>query len=231
MSAVAPPILLVPQGSEYHSVCRGLRRVHHSLSRVFPIPVGADPLFAHLEKLKKTQPLFTVAQPQILLMGLCGSVSDYGVADVVICQSCERETSAQPYFCDAALTLQLQQKLQNRVSLVSALTSDRVIHSAVEKRQIAQAFDVDVVDMEGVIVLESLSSIEATVAMIRVVSDDSNHDIPDLTGVNREDGSLNNIDLATRLIKQPIAAVRLIRGALRGLQALESVTAEIFKSC
>jgi hypothetical protein len=48
--------------------------------------------------------------------------------------------------------------------------------------------------------------------MLRVVSDDSKHDIPNLTSAINSDGSLQPLPLAITMIRQPIAATRLIRG-------------------
>ncbi|MEY2859383.1 MAG: hypothetical protein RLZZ74_3696, partial [Cyanobacteriota bacterium] len=41
-------------------------------------------------------------------------------------------------------------------------------------------------------------------------------------------GNLQTLPLAIALIKQPIAAIRLIRGSLTGLRALEAITAKLF---
>ncbi|MBV9388464.1 MAG: hypothetical protein JOZ78_18730 [Chroococcidiopsidaceae cyanobacterium CP_BM_ER_R8_30] len=65
--------------------------------------------------------------------------------------------------------------------------------------------------------------------MVRVVSDSCHHNIPDLTSAISPSGSLQPLPLALRLIRQPIAGTRLIRGALRGLQVLQQVTTYLFQ--
>ncbi|MFN6537867.1 MAG: phosphorylase [Nostoc sp. EkiNYC01] len=116
------------------------------------------------------------------------------------------------------------------VNLVKGLTSDRVIWSAAEKRGLGETLAVDVVDMEGFTALEFFNAAGVPVAMLRVVSDNCQHDIPDLTGAIDSDGSLRPLALAMAMIRQPVAATRLIRGSLIGLKVLEQVTNQLFSS-
>lgn len=108
------------------------------------------------------------------------------------------------------------------------LTSDRLIYAANEKRYLGQVYGADVVDMEGFAALEVLSRFGVAVSMLRVVSDDIHHNIPNLTNAFNPDGSLQARLLAIGLLRQPIAATRLIFGAMRGLQVLQNVTTFLF---
>ncbi|NET56121.1 MAG: phosphorylase [Symploca sp. SIO2E6] len=112
-----------------------------------------------------------------------------------------------------------------RVSLVRGLTSHRLIWSSSEKRQLGQLYQATVVDMEGYAVLKILSTLGVAVAMLRVISDDCYHDLPDLNFAISPDGKLQSLPLAMGMIRQPLAATRLIRGSLKGLQVLQQVTA------
>ncbi|HEY9727086.1 MAG TPA: hypothetical protein V6D50_11625, partial [Chroococcales cyanobacterium] len=76
----------------------------------------------------------------------------------------------------------------------------------------------------------ALSQVGAAVAMLRVVSDDCHHDIPDLSPALSADGSMRPLPMAIAFGRQPIAATRLITGALRGLRVLEDVTTRLFQS-
>jgi hypothetical protein len=107
---------------------------------------------------------------------------------------------------------------------VRALTSDRLIWSAAEKCELGKIYTAEVVDMEGFAALKVLGQAGIAVAMVRVVSDDCHHNLPDLTAALSLDGALQPLPLALGLLRQPIAAARLIRGALRGLQVLQRVT-------
>lgn len=229
-----PPIdtILVPQGSEYKSVCQGLSRVTIPKPTILPIPVGPQPVTKYLEMLQQAGHFLTYPQPRVLLMGLCGSLtSHYSVGDIVLYQSCvygSNAATSQKRPCDPELTATLYHRLKERAILTKALTSDRLIYSAVEKRHLSQFYGADVVDMEGFAALDVLSQAGVAVAMIRVISDDSHHNLPDLSSALSPDGSLQSLPLAVGLMRQPIAAARLIRGALRGLKVLQNVTKYLF---
>lgn len=226
--------IFVPQGSEYKAVCNGLNRVTGQTPKIVPIPVGIKPLIKYLQKWQKQEYFPNERQPKVIIMGLCGSLtSRYHVGDVVLYENCIYQPQLpkcdrlQQGFTNRTLTIELQSALKTQhpaVSLVKSLTSDRVICSATEKRYLGETLGADVVDMEGFAALEFFNGIGAAVAMVRVVSDDCHHDIPDLTAVINADGSLQPLPLALSLLRQPIAASHLIRGSLRGLKVLEELT-------
>lgn len=226
--------ILVPQGAEYKAVCQGLSPVIGATPLVIPIPVGPQPLIRHLEKLQQAGHFLNHPQPRVLLMGLCGSLTPrYCVGDIVLYQSCiYRSNAATPLLrsCASELTDILYAHLQENAIFVKAITSDRLIYSAAEKRHLGQLYGVDVVDMEGFAALEVLSRVGVEVSMLRVVSDDCHHNLPELSLALKPDGSLQFLPLAIGLTRQPIAAARLIRGALRGLQVLQKVTTFLFAS-
>ena len=212
--------ILVPQGAEYRAVCRGLRDANVSLP-VLPILVGALPLRHQLEIWKQEKGL-----EQILLMGLCGSLSpDCVMGDLVLYQSCTNQKK-ETYPC-ALDQMESLRSLQG-IRQVQSLTTDRVISTASEKRQLRETYAAQVVDMEGAIVLQSLTASGISVAMLRVVSDGCDRNIPDLNGALKPDGSLDAFALALAFCKQPIAAAHLIRGSLRGLRTLQRTTTALF---
>jgi Phosphorylase superfamily len=214
--------ILVPQGAEYKAVRRGLSGVTGSIPTVIAIPVGMKPLLKYLQ-----QGLFLASKSRVLIMGICGSLSDrYTVGDIVLYQNCVYQQKQQE--CDRTLTAQLHSSLPEKVSLVKSLTSDRVIWSAAEKRRLGETLTADVVDMEGFTALEFFNPAGVSVAMLRVVSDDCQHNIPDLTPAINSDGSLNPFPLAMGMLRQPLAATRLIRGSLTALKVLEQVTNLLF---
>lgn len=218
------PIILVPQGAEYKAVCRGLSRITTGKPTVIPIPIGSQALIRYLQI---CQDKLWNPQAKVLVMGLCGSLHDrFQVGDIVLYSECVYETKVQQ--CDRSFTAQLYAHLQDKVSLVKGMSCDRVICSAKEKLHLSEISGADVVDMEGFAALEFFQQAGVEVAMLRVVSDDSKHDIPDLTSAINSDGSLQPLPLAMSMIRQPIAATRLIKGSLRGLKVLEEVTAFLF---
>ncbi|MBW4614818.1 MAG: phosphorylase [Desmonostoc vinosum HA7617-LM4] len=218
--------ILVPSGAEYKAVCRGLKGLRGVMPTVVPIPMGMKPLAQYLQKGQASENIHNEPQ-NILVMGICGSLTKhFVVGDVVLYRDCVYQ--AQVRECDRTLTTQLHSLTQQDVSLVKSLTSDRVIALAGEKLHLATTLEVDVVDMEGFAALEFFQAAAGAVAMLRVVSDDSGHDIPDLSSAINSEGSLQPLLLALKLLQEPIAATRLIRGSLIALKVLERVTNQLF---
>ena len=217
--------ILVPQGPEYRAVCRGLNRTNQVRPLVFSIPLGSESLTRYLNDWQ-TKSHFP---PKVLLIGLCGSLlPQRQPGNVVLYQSCVYVyPPKQLRHCDVHLTSLLHYRLPN-ADLVIGLTSDRFIWSSAEKREVGQRYQADVVDMEGFAALNVLQAAGIEVAMVRVVSDGYYHDLPDLNRAIDAHGSLHPLPLALGLLKQPIAAARLIRGSLTGLTRLRQITTELF---
>jgi hypothetical protein len=134
--------------------------------------------------------------------------------------------------CDPSLSQAILQKLQSQENLptiahVQALSTARVICRAQDKLKLASQFPASVVDMEGWVALQDLHKRGMAVAMLRVVSDDCQHDLPDLSAAFSAEGQLLPLPLALGMIRQPLGALRLIRGSLRGLKVLEQLAAAL----
>lgn len=219
--------IFVPQGAEYHAVCRGLKQVNQQPPFVFATPAGALPIRQYLTTWLETYA--PQAYPQVLLMGLCGGLSpDYRIGDAVLYDSCLGPAAIPPPLrkCDDALTKTLEARLS--LPVVKGMTRDRAIATAIEKQTLHRQYQADVVDMEGYAVLEIFNQVGIKTAMVRTVSDDCHHDIPNLDTVFDQDGNLQPRVLMSSFGRQPIAAARLVRGAVRGLQALEKITTVLF---
>lgn len=216
--------ILVPQGVEYQAIYRGLRPIP-ACNRpiVLPIPVGPAALSRQLQDWQHS--LSLDKGRRVLITGLCGALTpEYPVGEVVLYQDCvyrSHQPSVLP--CDRALTALLQEKLHPTTPLVTGLTSDRMVSSAQEKSNLAQRYGTSVVDMESFTALQCLHQRGVAVAVLRVVSDDSQHDVPDLTPAFNAAGAIQPRPLALGLLRQPIAAFHLIRGALQGLQTLQTL--------
>ncbi|PSB20602.1 phosphorylase [Phormidesmis priestleyi ULC007] len=230
---VALPIILhplltflVPQGAEHRAICQGLKHLKNP-PQVIPIPIGVEPVTQFLRNWQRSQSFDAALQSGVLVMGLCGSLTvQLGIGDRVLYQSCQ-DASGTVWDCDPTLTAQIQQSLQATNSLVRAFTSDRILSSAHEKQQLGQVHQADVVDMEGSAILTILAEAGVPVAMLRVVSDDTDHDLPDLSAAISPEGRIRSLPLAIGMIRQPIAALRLIRGSLTGLRTLEAIAARL----
>lgn len=203
-------VILVPQGAEYQAVSQGIR-AQINPPEVISIPAGAAAI-RDLDRCSDAS--------DVLVMGLCGSLSpQFEVGTIALYHACAN-LSGQVRACDRALTDRLQNQFQ--VSPVLGLTSDRVICSVTEKRNLGESYKAAVVDMEGFAILEQRS-----VAMLRVVSDDLSGDLPNLSTVIDSDGKIQALPMAIAMMKRPIAASRLIRGSLSGLRKLRELASEL----
>ena len=221
--------ILVVQGAEYQAVKQGLKKTKvlaKSVNppKIIPIPIGEK----DVNKILQNPQFFDKSPPQkVLIMGLCGSLSpQHSVGDIVLYKSCIKENSTLT--TDEELTATLKNQLAPNITLVTALTSDRVIHSATETQSLATTYPATVVDMEGFTYLQTLKSQGISVAILRIVSDDIDNDLPDLNQAINQDGQLQTIPMIISMLRQPIAAIRLIKGSLKSLQILEKVTTELF---
>ena len=206
-------IVLVPRGAEYQAVRRGLdRRQRVARTCADETPIRAIAIPAGLAVKTWLTEEFQVERSettQFLVLGLCGGLSDRTRLGTVVLYD-------QP---------NLAQRLQ--VQSVQGITIDRVLCLASEKNQLARESKADVVDMESRWIVEYIQSIGGVVNIIRVVSDDATGNLPDLSVAFDTRGDLRPLALAIAFIKNPIAAVRLIRGALIALKQLEEWVAEL----
>ncbi|WP_416667481.1 5'-methylthioadenosine/S-adenosylhomocysteine nucleosidase family protein [Egbenema bharatensis] len=217
-------LILVPQGAEYQSVCKGLTHVVQPIPQVVAIPVGIQPVTRYLQHWQQHSDLQSIYT--VLIMGLCGSLNpSYGVGDVVLYENC-LDQQRNLWQGDRTLNAMIQSRLE--APLVQALTSDRLIASAQDKQILAQTSGADIVDMEGTAILKTLEGMNLAIATLRVVSDDCHHDLPDLNRAIDANGSLRPLPMAWGMIRQPIAATRLIRGSLKGLKTLQTATTILF---
>ncbi len=223
--------IFVPQGAEFKAVQRGLNRRTQSSIALYGIPMGPQPVHAYLQQWQHAELKSLGDSPSVLLMGLCGSlVSELGIGDRVLYRSCldaQSVDSVPQLDCDATLLKTLQERLGKTVITVTSLMCDRIVHRAKEKQALAFRYGTQVVDMEGHAFLNSLQSMGVAVNMLRVVSDDAQHNLPDLSAAMTDTGTLKPMVLAATMIREPQNALRLIQGSLKGLKQLEQIAAEL----
>ncbi len=218
---VAIDTIVVPQGAEYQAVCRSLCQGKIANVQVIAIPLGSVNIRQTLASYAELS-----SSRQILIMGLCGSLDQfYVVGDRVLVKSCE-DLKHDLLYLDPALNATIQGKLL--IDLVPGFTSDRLISQAQEKYELSQRYRVKIVEMEGFGYVRELQRQGKSVAMLRVVSDDLTGDIPNLSNAFDSQGNIKPLAMAIAFLKQPIAAIRLIRGSLAGLKALEEITLKLF---
>ena len=224
-------LILVPQGPEFQAVKRGIGPKLSPTPKLLSLPIGPKSVTHYLEQWQQKQNFSQRKPSALLVMGLCGSLSSkYQPGDVIIYSKCFslNDSELLQQHCDRVLTTKLQNCLKEKAFLVKGLTSDRLIYKAEEKQQLRKDTGAEVVDMEGFAILNFFAGCSTSVAMVRVISDDCNHDLPNLTFALTPSGNIQLVPLAIAMLREPVAAFRLIRGALKGLKVLEQVTNIIF---
>jgi nucleoside phosphorylase len=224
-------VIFVPNGAEYRAVEQGLKQTNRGVQLV-SIPMGIEAVAKYYQQLKNKS--WQQSVNRVLIMGLCGSLSpQHQVGDVVLYQNCQYATknmSENPkiYPTDVNLTNLIASRLKTKISLVQAITCDRIMCNREEKLALGRSDRAGVVDMEGIAMLEALP--ESSVAILRVVSDDCRHNLPDLNrAFDRDRGIMRTLPLTLAMIAQPQAAIKLIQGATIGLKVLQQVTKELFE--
>lgn len=219
-------VLLVPAGAEYQAVQQGLKKVPDAPDLV-AIPAGPQALQAFLEKWEDRQHRISGG---VLLLGLGGSLtSKYDLGATVILTTVWNDfhdNETEPHTCDRPLIDWLAQRLPE-AALGTGVTCDHVVTTAVEKQLLRDRYQADVVDMESSVFLTQNPG--GKLAVLRVISDDCEHDLPDISTAIGSDGSIQPLPLALKFVQRPLAAARLIRGSLRGLKTLEKMTMQLFQ--
>ncbi len=221
--------VLAPKGMEYKTVRQGMGK-NQAKFQIIAIPVGINPLTNFLEQWQQRPDFLNKVPKGLILMGLGGSLSKkYSVGDVILYKKCglmddSQENKGQ---CNQFLTKRLFQQLGNSTFIGKGITSDRVICSAQEKLLLGKKYQADVVDMEGYALLNWSQKLGMPVAMIRVISDNCEQDLPNLTKAFREDGSLQPFMLARQMLKKPSNSIHLIQSSLKSLQVLKEVAYKI----
>ena len=221
---MAIQVILLPAGAEYQSVMRGLKAIPHA-PKVVAVPAGPAAFRAFLESWEGQS---RFADQEILLMGLGGSLSPkHSVGDAILLEQVWDDAGgeSQCFQGDRVLVESLAQRL--KLPIGTGVTCDRVITMVKEKRRLGDRYRADVVDMESAVLLEVMP--QANVAILRVISDDCGHDLPDIAGAIGPDGSLRADTLARSFLKRPVAALKFISGSLQALKTLEQLTLTLFK--
>ncbi|MFN4280547.1 phosphorylase [Thermosynechococcus sp.] len=210
---MASCLVLVPQGAEYQAVQRGLQRANVA---ILPLRAGAAAVTtpALIRALRKRP-------ATVLVLGVCGGLRpEDRVGEVVVYTTCQDE-AGQMYSLDQTLSATLAPAWRR----VKGITTAKTLSKVQEKQALAARWGVEVVDMEGVPLLKALAGIP--VAMVRVISDGGDRDLPDLSQAFDSQGNLRPWLLAIAMLRKPLAAAHLIQGSLKALKVLEKIALEI----
>ena len=218
--------VLVPAGAEHWAVKRGLSRVK-DVPQLVAIPAGPQGISRFLEVWKER-----LQDSNVLLMGLGGGLStEHPVGDALALRRVWNEFGGEVFECDAELTGQVAERLRCETGI--GVTCDRVITTVKEKQGLGDRYHADVVDMESATLLKVFSKGPKLglpkVAVLRVISDACDHDLPNISQAVSADGALDILLLFRQFATHPVAAIRFIRNALIGLSRLSKQARVLFE--
>lgn len=233
-----PLLILVPQGPEYQAIAKGLGQSQGSANGRWllqGIPAGEKALSRFLSQLP-SQWTETIKPAAVLVMGVTGSLTcRYGVGQPVLVTDCQfwpPNTLSPTYAGDLRLSETLAVRLaadgRKPIPFVKGITVSEVIAQATEKQALAQQSGAEVVDMENAIILHFAQQHHLPVAILRVVSDGGDRDLPDLQDIYDQNGNLKGALLAWRFLQRPRAAFHLIRGSLTACGVLQQLARRLF---
>jgi uridine phosphorylase len=153
----------------------------------------------------------------LIFIGLCGALRRFAVGTTVVYNSaCDFDgaVDARPTSIAGAIS-------------VRGFTSPRIVTTTVERAELAARYDADVVDMEGTHVARALASRGFGCAMVRVVSDGSDAELPPIANAIDAEGTLQPLVLAAAFAREPVAAVRFIGDVRQALRVLSDVAAQL----
>ncbi len=105
----------------------------------------------------------------------------------------------------------------------SGITVSQVVVNAQDKLWLGQQHQALAVDMESFGVLQIAAEQGVPAAVIRVISDEAEHDLPDFNSAADFDGEVNPRRMAAAMLQRPVASARFLRSLKPVLAALRNV--------
>ncbi|BDA39644.1 phosphorylase family protein [Candidatus Atelocyanobacterium thalassae] len=215
-------LLLVPQGAEYQAVLKGISK-SSSKVKLKSVPAGVKAITKFLEEWEQNSYFLKELPQTVMMIGLGGSLSPKNsIGDIVVYKECTSLQSQLNEYkqCDIFLSQLVLKKLKDKCILGRGITNHYVISSAKEKQTLGKIYKADVIDMEGLALLNWGRKWNISVIIIRIISDSCQQDMPDLRNVFDIDGNLKYFHLAIQMIKKPLLSIDLICSSLKSLNVL-----------
>ncbi|MBS1792191.1 MAG: hypothetical protein JST85_31080 [Acidobacteria bacterium] len=93
----------------------------------------------------------------------------------------------------------------------SGITVSQIVINAENKLWLGQQHQALAVDMESFDVLQVAAKFEIPAAVIRIISDEAEHDLPDFNFAAEDDGTINHRRMAAAMLQRPVASARFLR--------------------
>jgi nucleoside phosphorylase len=228
------PVLRLINGKAYDLVSPRIRAGSIGPNKVVIFRTGIGPkparIWASAAFSDSDRPGLCRLPDAAIAIGLCGSLSRSLVeGDVVVYSHCLSSGGGQPQFCSPQLTDHLSRLLKAgglSCTRVVGICTSKIVSAPGEKRMLAES-GAEVVDMESYELVRASAEARVPVAVLRVISDSADLQMPDFNRALRADGDFSTLALARACISSPLATAKLFassRRAIRKLsQALEVV--------
>jgi nucleoside phosphorylase len=105
----------------------------------------------------------------------------------------------------------------------SGITVCHVVINAQDKLWLGQQHQALAVDMESFDVLQVAAKCDVPAVVVRVISDETAHDLPDFNSATDTEGTINPRQMATAMLQRPVASARFLRNLKPVLAALRKV--------
>ncbi len=159
----------------------------------------------------------------VLIVGISGALSpEISFGGTVICPEIVAETG-DSMTCDADLTARLEKHFAGSKTTFHrgrGVTTNRVICSTAEKRRLFETYGGLTVDMESHSILSTAHEFGLRVGVVRVVSDDARHDLPEMNAAFDADFNVRYLKMIAALVSSPIDSARFLKNLRPAGQAL-----------
>lgn len=169
----------------------------------------------------------------IVVIGICGGLTEAMQEERIVAYTdCLSAGNQTPLRCSPALTNAIVENLQTSgitCDRVTGITSPRIASGRIEKVQLAKS-GASVVDMESYEILSAAARAEVPVAVLRVVSDSLDANMPDFNPALDVNGGLNGRKALGIALRSPLKTLRLIGANKRAMGRLTPAVRLILQS-
>ena len=169
----------------------------------------------------------------IVVIGLCGGLTEAMQEERIVAYTdCLSSGNQPPLRCAPALTNAIAENLQMSgitCDRVTGITSPRIASGRNEKVQLAKS-GASVVDMETYEILAAASRAEVPAAVLRVVSDSLDAQMPDFNPALDANGGINGRKALGIALGSPLMTLRLIGANKRAMGRLTPAVRLVLQS-
>lgn len=164
----------------------------------------------------------------VLVGGLAGAIApECQVGDLVLYSACEfTETTFPPTQTNGVLTTVMLNTFKSGnlpFHCGTGLMARRMLCLASEKQTWGRQYPAKAVDMESYHMVRFAHQAGKQIAVLRVISDDAHHDVPDFNRALDKTYQVRNLKVFLELARHPLQAVRFLRNVNLSVKRLKQV--------